>query len=258
MNPDITTIQFHNFYAFLLIFARMSGVLVTAPVLGNKAIPKQAKAGLAFVLSLSLTPMLQARVGKIPDHILVLGGEIVAEALLGLSLGYVGKLLFAAIEMAGYFVDTQIGFGFMNLIDPFSEQQTSVLSVFQFQLALTLYLLMNGHLLLIQAVVQSFEAVLPGAVSLTGHFGMSIAPMLPHVFALGFQLALPAVGVLVVMDVAFGLIARLAPQVNVFQVGAPVKIIIGLTTVAITLPALTTIIEQVIGGNLAGMKALLK
>ncbi len=257
MPSDFTTLQFHQFYAFLLVFARVSGVVVTAPFLGNKAIPHTVKAGLALVISLSITPMVTSRVGALPESLVVLAGEILSDAVFGLALGYVGKLLFAAVEMAGYFVDTQIGFGFANLIDPFSEQQTSLLSVFQYQLALTLYLLMNGHLLLIRAVVGSFETVSPGGVQFGGQFGMSIAPLLPKVFTLGFQLALPAVGVLVLMDVAFGLIARLAPQVQVFQVGAPMKIIVGLTTVAITLPTLSLVVGQIITGNLAGMQSFL-
>jgi flagellar biosynthesis protein FliR len=252
-----TPIGVKEFYTFLLVFARVGGLMVTAPLLGNKAIPGMAKAGFAAVFALAVTPLALPHAGPIPDHLLIMAGQVITDVMFGLALGYLARVLFAAIEMAGWVIDTQMGFGIINLLDPFSEQQASIMSMFQYQLAITLYLLMNGHLVLLGALADSFQALPPGAVSPQGSFGLTIMPILQTMFGLGFRLALPAAGVLFVMDVAFGLIARFVPQVNVFIVGSPAKIIIGLTTVALLLPTLAIAVGQIVAGTQVGMGALI-
>jgi flagellar biosynthesis protein FliR len=254
---DYTAVSVKEFHTFLLVFARVSGLLVAAPLLGNRAIPRMAKAGFAFVFALALTPLALPHAGPLPEHLLVLAGQVLSDALFGIALGYIARLLFSAVEMAGYLVDTQMGFGFINLLDPFSEQQSSVLSTFQFQLATTLYLLMNGHLILLGSLAQSFDVLAPGGVSPHAGFGLTILPLLKTMFMLGFRLALPAMGVLFVLDAAFGLIARMVPQVNVFIVGIPAKIIIGLATVILLLPTLAIIVGQIVAGTHTGLSALI-
>lgn len=254
---DYTSVGIHDFYTFVLTLARVSGLLVAAPILGNRAIPKMVKAGFALILSLAVTPLIVKQTGPVPEHLLLLAGGVMQDALFGLALGYVTRLLFSAVEMAGYLMDTQMGFGFINLINPFTEQQASLMSAFQYQVSTVLFLLANGHLTLIAAVTDSFAVVPPGAVSLHGGFGLSILPMLHLMFALGFRMAIPAVGVLLVVDVAFGLVARMVPQVNVFIVGLPAKILIGLATVAFLLPTLGMIVAQIIAGTSVGVSALL-
>ena len=254
---NIPTLGVHQFYTFLLVFARVGGLMSAAPLLGNHAIPRTVKVGLTLVFSLALVPLVSPGAGPIPTGLPLLIFCVLKDGLFGLALGYMARILFAAVEMAGYFVDTQMGFGFVNLVDPFAEQQSSVLSVFQYQLAITIYLLANGHLTLLGGLVESFGLVPPGMVSPKGTFGMSIMPLLQSMFVLGFRLALPAAGVLLVVDMAFGLIARMAPQVNVFIVGMPAKIIIGLATVALLLPLLSIVVGQIISGTSGGLHSLL-
>ena len=209
------------------------------------------------MLSLALTPLITARVGRVPSHLLLLAAAVVTDGLLGVSIGFAARLLFASVEMAGYFVDTQMGFGFINLINPFSEQQSSVLSVFQYQLAVTVYLLANGHLALLGSVADSFVALPPGAVNPHAALGVTMTSLLTTMFALGFRLALPAAGVLLVVDLAFALVARAVPQMNVFVVGMPAKIIIGLATVALLMPVLAVIVGQIMSGADAGIHGLI-
>jgi flagellar biosynthesis protein FliR len=254
---NYTDVSIHTFYTFLLVFARVGGLITAAPLLGNRSIPRLVRAGFALVLSLALTPLTATKVGPVPSHLLLLGTAILKDGLLGISIGFAARLLFASVEMAGYFIDTQMGFGFINLVDPFSEQQASVLSVFQYQLAITVYLLANGHLTLLGAVVESFQALPPGAVNLHASFGLAITSLLKTMFALGFRLALPAAGVLLVVDLAFALVARAVPQMNVFVVGMPAKIVIGMTTVALLMPIMAIIVGEIVSGTGAGIGALL-
>jgi len=254
---NIPAVSVHAFYTFLLVMARVGGMMLAAPLLGNRSVPQTVKLGLTFVFTLALVPLVEPKAGPVPTHLLLLAFCVLKDGLFGLALGFVARILFTAVEMAGYFVDTQMGFGFANLVDPFSEQQSSVLSVFQFQLATTIFLLMNGHLMLLGGVVDSYGTVPAGMVSPQGLFGMSIVPLVKTMFVLGFRLALPAAGVLVVVDMAFGLVARMVPQMNVFMVGMPAKIIIGLATVALLLPILSLIVGQVLTGTEVGMHTLL-
>lgn len=254
---DLNHVGIHDFYVFLLVFARVGGMMVAAPLLGNKAIPHMVKAGLAFVFAMSLVPLVAPHTGPIPLHPLLLAANVMKDALMGMCMGYLSRILFTAVEMAGYFIDTQMGFGFINLINPFSEQQSSPLSAFEYQLAITLFLLASGHLILLSAVMDSFKVLPPGAVSPHAGFGLTIVPMLRAMFALGLKIALPGVGVLMVMDVAFGFVARMVPQINVFIVGIPAKIIIGLATVAMLLPVMAVVIGQIVAGTAVGYESLI-
>jgi flagellar biosynthetic protein FliR len=236
--------------------ARVGGLMVAAPLLGNRAVPATVKAGFALVFTLALVPLAAPSVGPIPNHLLLLALYVVKDVVFGMALGFVARLLFSAVEMAGYFMDTQMGFGFINLINPFSEQQSSLMSMFQYQLAITVYLLANGHIALLGSMAESFHSVPPGAVAPAADFGMKIVPLLQLMFTIGFKLALPAAGVLLVVDVAFGLVARMVPQLNVFIVGLPAKIIIGLTTVALVLPIIALIVGQIMLGTTAGLHSL--
>jgi len=254
---NYTSVSVHTFYTFLLVFARVGGLMVAAPLFGNRALPRTVKAGFALVFSLALTPLTAPKVGEIPTHLLVMAFSILKDGLLGLALGYSARLLFSAVEMAGYFVDSQMGFGFVNLINPFSEQQASILSAFQYQLAITVYLLANGHLALLGSLADSFRALPPGTAAPGGAFALTVVSTLQTMFSLGFRLALPAAGVLLVVDVAFALVARAVPQMNVFVVGMPAKVIIGLMTVALIMPLMAIIVGQIMTGTTAGFHTLL-
>jgi len=250
-------ISIHTFYTFLLVFARVGGLIAAAPLLGNRAIPRLVQAGFALVFSLALTPLVSTKTGPVPNHLLLLAAAVLKDGLFGLSIGFAARLLFASVEMAGYFVDTQMGFGFINLVNPFSEQQSSLLSMFQYQLAITVYLLVNGHLALLGTVADSFQALPPGTVNPHGAFALTVTSLLRTMFILGFRLALPAAGVLLVVDLAFALVARAVPQMNVFIVGMPAKIIIGMTTVALLMPIMAILVGQIITGTDLGVHQLI-
>ncbi len=254
---NYTTIGVHAFYTFLLVFSRTSGLIAVAPILGSRSLPRTLKAGLALVLSLAMMPLQEAHTANPPTHLLVLVTQVAGEAMLGIVIGYIARLYFSAVEIGGTMVDTQMGFGFLQLANPFAEQPNSILSVFQYQLATTLYLVMNGHLLLISAVADSFTLVPPGTFAPTAAFGSGFAPILQGVMLLCLRVALPAIGVLLLMEIAFGIMARLVPTLNVFLVGAPAKIIVGLTTVSLLLPAFGFMVGQVMTQSMQAIHQLL-
>ncbi len=245
-----------TFYAFLLVGARTGGLLTASPVVGNQTVPKQVLAGFALMLSLAITPIAARTVVHLPSSLLELGFNVLVNGVVGIIIGFATRLLLTAVNMAGYFIDTQIGFGFANLINPFANEQSSILSTFQYQLALTLFMLMNGPLYMIATLVRSFKDIpLNGNMHLVLN-GMAAVPMMSIMMVMCIRLALPVFAVLSMCDLAFGLIARMAPQLNVYIVGMPAKVIIGLTTMALMLPVLALVVGQIITGTNNGLSAV--
>lgn len=248
----------HEFWAFLLIFARVTALFVTAPVFGSRSAPLQTKIGLAALLSLALMPLVAPQVGSAPADLLPLIGQLAAETAVGLCLGFLVMLLMAALQMAGQFIDTQMGFGIINILNPLSEQQSSALGQFLYQLGMTLFLILGGHLYVIGTLADSFSMVGPGGARLAGDLMGVVTGIVGQMFVLAFKIAAPASIVLLVVDVAFAIIARTVPQMNVFIVGIPAKIIVGLMTVAMVLPVVAMLVAQMIPLGGAESQALLR
>ena len=246
-----------EFWTFTLLFTRIGMLFVAAPLLSSSAIPHMAKAGLAALLAISLTPALEPHTAPPPNDILAFATQIAAEAAVGLALGFLARMIFAAIEIAGSFVDLQIGFSMMNILDPISGQSSAVISSFMSQLALTLFLVAGGHLFLIGAVAGSYSVVGPGAAHFAGNGPDAVTAIAGQMLMLAFRIALPAAAILLVVDVAFAIIARTVPQMNVMLVGLPLKILVGLFTVGVVLPAMAVAIGQMTPAIGAGMHAFL-
>ena len=251
------TIGVHEFYTFLLVFARVGALFFTAPVFGNKGIPKPTKIGFAALIAFALAPITASKVGPAPADMFSLVSAIGAETVVGLCLGLIVTLLLSAFQMAGYYVDTQMGFGIINILNPLTEQQTSLMGQFLYQAGMTLFLLAGGHLFLIESLAGSYNALPPGGAHFHGDLATAFIGMVSSMFVTAFKVAAPAGGILLIIDVAFGLIARSVPQMNVFIVGMPVKVIAGLLTLAVILPVLALMVGQMPSLIAVSMKAVL-
>lgn len=247
----------HSFYCFLLLLARTASLLVAAPIPGNRPLPLLGTMGFSLLLSMALLPQIAPHVGPLPPSLPYLAFLVAQNLVLGMMMGYLARAVFTAMEVAGSFSDTQMGLGFVNLIDPFAQIQASPLGSFYNQLALVLYLLANGHLLLLAALRTSFRLLPPDTAFLHVVAGLAILPVLKAIFLIGLRLALPVVGVLFLADAALGFMARMAPQVNVFFVGLPAKLLLGIMTAAIALPAIAFGMGQLFTAIDHGLSGLL-
>ncbi|GIP56533.1 hypothetical protein J15TS10_03470 [Paenibacillus woosongensis] len=173
---------------------------------------------------------------------------VVRELLIGLLMGYVAQLLFTVIQMAGSFIDIQMGFGIVNVIDPMTGASAPVLGNFKYIIATLLFLSMNGHHYLLDAVIRSynwmplsnelFQRIYHGTLS------EFLVRTFSQAFLLSFQLAAPLVVALFITDVALGFLARTAPQFNVFVIGIPLKIMVGLAMLLLLIPSLIYAFEN--------------
>ncbi len=247
-----------RFGLFLLVFTRVSGLVATAPVLGNRAVPGGVKASLSALLALLLLPAVSLPPDGLPSTTLALALAVARELGLGLALGFLASLVFLAVQLAGELMDMQFGFSMVNVIDPQFGIQVPLIGNFLYLLAILILLLTDGHHLLVWGLHRSFVLAPPGAFAITGNSTAVAVDSFSGLFAVAISLAAPVVGVLLLTSVALGILSRTLPQMNVFLVGMPLKLIVGLLVFPLTLPLFAVLLEQIFGRMVAYMLSFLQ
>lgn len=218
-------------------FLRVLAVFSVAPVFSSRAFPLRAKIGLAFFIALAVQASLPtAPLVGVNDK--DAAGVAVEQVLVGVSIGFAVRLIFAAMELAGEVVGFQMGLNFAAFFDPTINSQSSAMGRFFSQMSLLLFVVTNAHLLVIGAFVSSFRSFPVGEPLLLTLSQMRLYQLGADIFASGFWIALPVVGMLLFTNLALGVISRVAPQMNIFAVGFPVTLAVGILGVALTLPNL--------------------
>ena len=223
--------------------ARVLAVLAVAPVLGTTRIPVRVRIGLAVGIVIVLVPTLPAPPAVAPGSaagLLILATQVV----IGIAIGFALRLVFTAVEMAGDLMGLQMGLGFAMFYDPGNVQHTPILGQFMGLLATLTFLAINGHLMVISALAESFAA-LPID---TQPVGTNLFELLSRqgaiVFVAGLQLALPLVVTMLVVNLALGVLTRAAPQLNIFAVGFPVTLAVGFGALILILPYFAPLFER--------------
>ncbi|MER3475078.1 MAG: flagellar biosynthetic protein FliR [Armatimonadota bacterium] len=230
------------FWTFLVVLFRVGGLMVTAPVFGSPSVPAPVKLGFSTAFAIALTPTAVGKVGAPPDDWLVLVGILLGETLLGLLIGYLVSLFLSAVQMAGAFIDMQMGYGIFQLMNPFTPMPASLLAQFHTLLMVVVYLQVNAHHWLLTALGESLQVLPPGGLTLEpARLQPVLSDVIVQVFTLALRIAAPATAVLIVVDAALAIVSRAVPQMPVFFVGAPAKIAMGLLTLAIVLPLVVNV-----------------
>jgi flagellar biosynthetic protein FliR len=229
--------------AFMFPAARILALLATMPPFNNAALPQRIRLilglALTFVIAPSLPPMPAVPPGSWLGLLI-----LVQQVLIGFMMGFTMRLAFAAIDLAGDLIGLQMGLSFARFYDPQSSAQTAVLGDFLGILTILIFLALNGHLVSISALVESFR-LLPVAVAPVASKGFAtLLSWAAIIFSAGVLLSLPLVAALLIANIAMGVLARVAPQLNLFAVGFPVTIVAGFTVLLISLPYFGTAIER--------------
>lgn len=230
---------------FLLAFFRIGGLMVIAPVFSARVLPQQLRIAIALILAALVTISLPPQ--QLPAFTNIYGFVWLAinEFTFGLALGFVIYLVFAAISLAGEMIDLQIGLSMATLVDPTFGQAMPLIGNFKNMLAVLIFLLTDSHHLLVMTLIKSFTLLKPGQPWLEMGVSTLVFNWFPFTVITGLQIALPVVGVLLVVDIALGILARTVPQMNIFVVGLPLKIFIGLIFLMLSLPLYVKILNQV-------------
>lgn len=242
---------------FLISLVRFSGFFLNIPVYSETIIPMQVKAGLSALCALLILPhMLLTQ--TLPElTVLEYGLMAIKELALGFSLGYMVLVIISALRLGGQIIGMQIGFSFVQVADPTSNQGLGIISEF-FQLAGSLtFLFVGGHLLILKAFFNSFQLVPLAGLHITGSIVEEIVMYSRMIFVCGLQIAMPIIAVILIGDVALGIIARTVPKMNIFQVGFSLKILGGLTVLIILMPYLGDLIRHLIGISMDEINLLL-
>ena len=233
---------------FFLVFIRVGAILMFMPVFDSKSIPLFFKVALAFATSMMLFPMLGLESLPVFGNVFLLGVRVIAEILIGLVIGFAIKLIFAGIQLAGQLAGYQMGMALANVMDPASSQQVPLLAQFTNLFGLLIFITINAHHWFIKALKHSFEIVPPLSASFSGSLMAQIIQMSGNVFVIGIQVGAPVIAAMLVTSVAFGLIARTVPQMNVFIVAIPLKIGVGLLFLGFSLPYFSAFLQKIFSG----------
>ncbi len=231
-------------------FMRMLGLFTLAPVLSLRVVPRRVRVGLALLVVVAAQPSLP----EMP--VIALNSPValmvaVQQVLIGATVGFAARVIFAAIEYAGELIGLQMGLNFASFFDPLSGGQATAVSRFYGTCASWLFVVMNGHLLITMALLNSFTSfpVSPDPMD----FVRTLQPQVwgAEIFRLGLWVALPILAMLTLVNMVMGVIARVAPQMNVFSVGFPISIGVGITGLWLTLPMMqapfTAALERMLG-----------
>jgi flagellar biosynthetic protein FliR len=224
----------------LLMAVRISGMFLIAPIFGMRGVPVHFKIGLAFFMGLIALP----GVPSVQEWSAIFGSPIwlllmvVKELAVGLVIGYTATLVFSAIQVAGQFIDLQIGFSIVNVMDPQTGFHMPIIGSFKNLLALLLFLGIDGHYGLITAIMQSFQFVPLGGFTFTEGLLEFFFKSFSVMFLLALKISMPVVAALFLADVGFAIMARTVPQMNIFVVGLPVKLLLGFFMLILTMPFL--------------------
>lgn len=219
-------------------FLRVLAVFTAAPVFSSRAFPMRAKIAFAFLIALAVQASIPegGAVVSVNDPHAV--GVAVQQVLVGLSIGFAVRLVFSCLELAGEVVGFQMGLNFAAFFDPAMGSQSSAMGRFYGQMALLLFVASNAHLLVIAGVVRSFEVFPVGTGLLSTLKQMPLHQFGTEIFASALWISLPVVGMLLFTNMALGIVSRVAPQMNIFAIGFPITLVVGMLGVALTLPML--------------------
>jgi len=213
---------------FLLVFARILGIFLSVPIFSNTNIPSYIKIGFSLIVALILFPVIQIPSDIVVQSIYALIFSTIQEVLLGIAIGFVCYLFFSSLYLAGHLIDMEMGFSIVNVMNPQDDTEIPLIANLFYILASLIFLAINAHHVLIQALKYSFEKIPLGFFHI--HSGMfeQMIQIMTFTFVIGFKMAAPVVIALFMADILLGILARTMPQMNVFIVGLPLKILLGL------------------------------
>lgn len=255
---DVSSAQLNAWIVGLMLpLARILGMVSSAPLFSNSAVPIRVRVAFGLVAAIAIVPLLPA--GPAIDPGSGVGIAIfVQQIFIGVAIGFIMRLVFAAVDLAGELIGLQMGLSFATFFDPDSNGQTGVLAEFIGLLATLLFLALGGHLLMIEVLVRSFEWI-PIRIAPVNAMGWKdVAAVGSVLFAAGLLLALPLITALLITNIAMGVLTRAAPQINLFAVGFPITMSVGFVVLILTLEAFAPVMRTFYDRGFEAIAAMLQ
>lgn len=253
---DVTFTQLQGWVAlFIWPFVRIAAFIMACPLLGHSSVPNQVKIGLAAAMTVALAPLLP----PLPDVAVYSWagvGILVEQALIGIALGFVVQIMFAAVQAAGEFVGLQMGLAFATFFSPDSGTNTMILSRILYFVTLLMFLAMNGHLITIEILSATFTTLPVASMSLNAGAWDLLARFGSTIFIAGILMALPLMGSLLIINLSLGILNRTAPQFTVFSIGFPMSLTTGLLLLMVLMKDLGRFLQGLFSQGLQFMQEL--
>ena len=220
-------------------FLRILAVFSSAPIFSSRSVPVRTRVGLAFIVAVCAQAGLpqQPLIGLTDPMAFQV---VLQQVVLGVSIGLAVRIVFASVELAGELIGLQMGLNFAGFFDPSTNSQTSTVGRFFGNITMLLFVVLGGHLMLLQVVVASFETFPVGGNAFESINRLRLHELGAVMFRYGLWIALPMIGMLLFINIVLGIVSRVAPQMNAFAIGFPLTLSAGLLGIAFTLPMLDT------------------
>ena len=243
---------------FFLIFFRVGAILLSMPIFKSKSIPILFRAGLALAVSVVLFPILKLENFPVFDGIAALAIGMIGEILLGISIGLAVNMIFVGLQLAGQLAGYQMGLALARVMDPSANQQVPLLAQFYQMFALLIFLIVNAHHWFLRALADSYQLVPPFGFHFSGSLMDQLVSIAGNMFIIAIQVGAPVIAAMLLTSIAFGLVARTVPQMNVFIVAMPLKIGVGLFFIGVSLPYLSAFLKSLFSNLGTTIMLLLK
>jgi flagellar biosynthetic protein FliR len=250
-------LSLNEFTLFTLVLGRVAGIFYSLPLFGGERVPMNIRVLLTLAMTLVCFPVLKLTPQLLPSDFPSLFLIVVAEALIGFTLGIVAKSVFGAVEFCGQIVGMQIGFSMASLFDPAMGQQ-QIMSLFQSLLAMLLFLTLGVHHVFIRAMVESYTLIPIGGWHVSGELIAFLVSTTSGIFVLGIKLAAPVMVALLATSVVLGVMARSFPQMNIFMISMPLNIGIGFLALGLSLLVFLHTLEMSYGAMILQIRNAFK
>jgi flagellar biosynthesis protein FliR len=247
-----------HFPAFLLVLVRVTSFFVTMPIFSYRTIPASHRIGISFFLAWIMYYTIDAPVLAIDGAYFLL---IMKEAIVGLMVGFAAFMILSAVQIAGGFIDFQMGFAIANVIDPQTGVQSPLMGQYLYTIALLFLLAVNGHHMLLDGIFYSYQFIPIDKAWI--HFGDKnllelVVRAFNQTFIIAFQMSIPVVGSLFLVDVGLGIVARTVPQINIFVVGMPIKVGVSFIVLIIVRGMMMLSVQHLFSYLIVTMRGLMK
>lgn len=245
MHVKIGFLLLNNIGIFLLVFARVLGIFVSAPVFNQKNVPVYVKLGFSLIFSMIIFPVIKVPLNLELGNFYILLLMSVKELMVGIMIGFIGYLFFSLLYLAGRIADMQIGFAMVSVINPQDDTQIPLMGSFFYTMAILIFLSTNGHHVFIQSLKYSFDHIPLGGLRINIFMIDKLIEIMSVTFVISFKIAAPILISIFISNVLLGILARTMPQMNVFVVGMPLKILVGLVVIILVFPLYVGVFEHI-------------
>ncbi len=260
----MTEIDFYDVFegqvaAFLFVLTRTSGIFFISPFLGSMNVSARVRGVAAVALAIILFPVVvKESVVQAPATVIMFAFTVAKELFVGWLIGLVGYITLSAVNMAGKIMDMQVGFAMVNMMDPTTQQQTGLIGTFLYNLTVIYFVVTNGHHVIISALAESFRVIPIDAMVWNTSLPQFMIDLTAGIFLNGMKIAMPVTFAILLTNVGLGILARTMPQMNIFVVGIPMQLMIGITMVSMVLPFYILFLDVIFNEMYANISIALK